>query len=427
RFIRTDIENTPEIKACIENVSDTQRGTSLKANGAGVSTVEHVLSAVFGLGIDNIIIEIDSEETPILDGSASQYVDALKKAGIVDQEAEREYFEVKDIISYKDKDGKTEITAIPSDEYCIDVLVDYDSQVIVNQFASICNLDNYETEIAGCRTFVFLHELEVLLKRNQIKGGDLNNAIIIMDKEVSQEELDRLADLFGQPRMEVKPIGILNNLDLKFNNEPARHKLLDIIGDLALAGVRIKGKIIATRPGHASNLEFAKKISSIYKKQKITDSIPTYDQNIEPIMDINKIKTLLPHRPPFLLVDKIIEINDTSIVGLKNVSMNEGFFVGHFPEEPVMPGVLQVEAMAQVGGLLVLNSVDDPENYSTYFIKIENVKFKRKVVPGDTILFKLEFISPLRRGIAHMRGKAYVGNTIVMEGEMMAQIVKNKG
>lgn len=427
KFMRTDMEGNPIIDALVENVVDTSRGTALEVDGVRVGTVEHVLSAVYGMGIDNILIELDAPETPILDGSAKGYVKAIIEAGIEEQEANRDYYIIREPVTYTDKDNKVEMAIYPYDGYSVNVLIDFNSPVVANQFATFDITDNYEERIAPCRTFVFLHELERLLSANMIKGGDLNNAIIIIDRKVTQEELDRLADKFNKPRIEVQPIGILNNLELAFANEPARHKLLDVIGDLALLGKPIKGKIIATRPGHTANYEFTKKLKNLIKKEQAGTLAPYYNMNEDPIMDINQIKKLLPHRPPFLLVDKIIAIGEESIVGVKNVTMNEGFFVGHFPEEPVMPGVLMIEALAQVGGLLVLNSVPDPENYSTYFVKIENVKFKRKVVPGDTLLLSLQYASPMRRGIAHMKGKAFVGNNVVMEGEMMAQIVKNKG
>ncbi|MBU0764931.1 MAG: bifunctional UDP-3-O-[3-hydroxymyristoyl] N-acetylglucosamine deacetylase/3-hydroxyacyl-ACP dehydratase [Bacteroidetes bacterium] len=427
KFCRIDIQGAPVVDAVIENVIDTSRGTAIESNGVRIGTVEHVLSSVYGLGIDNIMIEVNAPEVPIMDGSARYFVEVLLEAGITEQNADKDYYIIKKNITYTDDTRGVEITAIPYDGYAVNVLIDYNSPIIVNQFCTLTSLDNYSDEIAKCRTFVFLHELERLLNNNQIKGGDLNNAIIIIDREVTQEELNRLADLFGKPRVEVKPQGILNNLELYFNNEPARHKLLDIVGDLALLGMPVRGKFLAIRPGHTPNIEFARKLKQIIKKERSKTFAPEYDPNFKPALDINDIKRLLPHRPPFLFVDKIVELTDTSIIGLKNVTMNEGFFVGHFPEEPVMPGVLQVEAMAQVGGILVLNSVPDPENYSTYLLKIENVKYKKKVIPGDTIIFSLEFVTPMRRGIANMRGLAFVGDTVVIEGEMMAQIVRNKG
>lgn len=426
KFKRIDLVEGPVIDALIENVVDTSRGTTIESSGVRISTVEHVLAALYGMGIDNALIEINAQEVPILDGSAIQYVKEIERVGVVEQTKEINFYEIKDIISFSNGESKVEIIAFPSESYSLKVVIDYNSSVLISQFAEFSEDMNFAKEIASCRTFVFLHELEYLLANDQIKGGDINNAIVIIDRNVKQEEFDRLAKLFNKPKVEAQAQGILNNVELNFTNEPARHKLLDLMGDLALIGLRIKGKIIAERPGHTSNIEFAKKVKQIIKKEASKNTPPRLNFSEPPVMDINKIKKLLPHRPPFLLVDKILDMTENTIVGLKNVTMNEGFFVGHFPDEPVMPGVLQIEAMAQVGGLLVLNSVPDPENYSTYFLKIENVKFKRKVVPGDTLIFSLEFVSPLRRGIANMKGIAFVGDNIVMEGEMMAQIVKNR-
>lgn len=421
---RTDIEGQPEVKAVAENVVDTSRGTKIAKGDAVFGTIEHVLSAVYGMGIDNILIEMDGPETPIMDGSSIEYLKLLKEAGLKEQEADREYFVVNKQISYTDNERGVEITLYPDDEFSVDVLIDYNSKILFNQFASLKSLDDYDKEISSCRTFVFLRELEMLLNNNLIKGGDLSNAIVIIDNEVNQDELDRLAELFNKPSVRVKQQGVLNNLELKYTNEPARHKLLDVIGDLSLCGKFIKGKIIAKRPGHKANTDFAKILRDAIKKQK--PDIPKYDPTKKPLMDINKIKTLLPHRPPFLLVDKIIEMDDDSIIGLKNVTMNEGFFVGHFPEEPVMPAVLQIEALAQAGGVLALSQVPDPENYLTYFLKMDNVKLRNKVVPGDTLIFKLKLVEPIRRGLIHMNGKAYVGNNIAIEGDFLAQIVKTK-
>lgn len=425
KFQRVDLDDQPIIRAVAENVKDTSRGTTIEENGGRVSTIEHVLAALSGLGIDNALIEINAPETPILDGSSKLIVEALKKAGTKEQDAEREYYTVKEKITYKDDERGVEISIYPDDKFSLNVLIDYNSSSLLNQYATLDDLSCFDEEISKSRTFVFLHELEILLENNLIKGGDLSNAIVIVDKEVSQEELNRLADLLGKPHVQVKEQGILNNIDLHYNNEPARHKLLDIVGDLALIGMPIRGKIIAKRPGHLANTELAKLVRSKIKKEK-TNSIPVYDSTKEPLLDINQIKKILPHRNPFLLVDKILEMDDTKVIGVKNVTMNEEFFVGHFPDEPVMPGVLLIEAMAQVGGILVLNTVSDPENYLTYFLKVENARFKRKVIPGDTIIFKLELTTPIRRGIANMKGKAYVGNTVVMESEMMAQISKKK-
>lgn len=425
-FKRIDLENQPTIKACAEYVVDTSRGTTLEQNGAKISTVEHILSAISGLGVDNILIEVNGPEIPIMNGSASMFVKALKDAEIIEQEEERNFFTISEKVVYKDEERGIEMIVYPDDDFSIELMIDYTPNFLFNQYANLSSMSDYELEISNCRTFVFLHELESLLQNNLIKGGDLNNAIVILDKDVSQEELNRLAKVFNKPEVKVKQQGILNNLELSFENEPARHKILDLIGDLHLVGAPIKGKIIARKPGHLANTEFAKILRQIYKKEKLKPKAPKYNPNIPPLLDINDIRKKLPHRPPFLLVDKILEMNKTSVVGLKNITMNESFFVGHFPEEPVMPGVLLIEAMAQVGGILVLNQVDDPENYSTYFMKIENAKFKRKVVPGDTVIFDLSITSPIRRGIANMKGQAFVGDNVVVEAELMAQVIKNK-
>lgn len=427
KFKRIDLEDQPIIEALADNVSFTERGTVLQKGDAKVSTIEHCLGALRGLGVDNCLLEINGPEAPILDGSAKYFVKAIHEAGIQELDAERKYFEVKEKMVFEDKEKGIKIMALPDDHFSADVKISFNqSLLLANQYATIDSLSEFETEISECRTFVFLHELEPLLKHNLIKGGDLDNAIIIIDKEVSQEELDHLADLFDQPRVEVQPTGILNNVDLVHTNEPARHKLLDVIGDLTLCGLPIKGRIIATRPGHMANVEFAKLIRKEIKKRSLRVEAPKYDPRIEPVCDINKIRQMLPHRPPFLLVDKIIDLQEKYVVGVKNVTMNEPFFVGHFPEEPVMPAVLQIEAMAQVGGIFVLNQFDEPEKYSTYFLKIDNVKLRKKVVPGDTLIFKLELLTEIRRGMANMKGTAFVGDTIVSEGEFMAQVVKNK-
>lgn len=425
-FKRIDMEGEPTIDAIADNVIDTSRGTTIEQNGARVSTIEHVLASLYGLGIDNALIKVDGPEMPIMDGSAKGFVEKIQSVGIQEQEAERGFYVIKEKLVYSDPERGIEIAAYPDDSFSIDVLIDFNSRVLGNQYAQLLDMKDFAKQIAPCRTFVFFHELEVLLKNNLIKGGDLENAIVIMENEVAQEELDRIADLFNKPRVEVRPEGILNNLDLHFQNEPARHKLLDIVGDLALVGRSIKGKIIAKRPGHLANTELAKIIRKMARKEAMKPNVPVFDVNKPPLYDINKIKETLPHRPPFLLVDKIVHLDASYIVGVKNVTMNEPFFVGHFPEEPVMPGVLQIEAMAQVGGIFVLNTVPDPENYSTYFLKIDRVKFKRKVVPGDTLVFRLELLEPIRRGIANMYGQAFVGETLVMEGELLAQVIKNK-
>ncbi len=426
KFKRTDLEGQPVIDADVSLVSDTSRGTTLTKNGAVVSTVEHVLSALTGLEIDNVIIEIDGAETPILDGSARFFVEALTEAGIVEQKAEKDYFVLDSVISYTDPDNKIEIIAIPSREFKVSVMIDFETKVLSTQNANLNHIKQYKDQIAPCRTFVFLHELEYLLNNNLIKGGDLNNAIVFVNKLVNQEELDRLAEVFNKPKVAVKSEGILNNLDLHFPNEPARHKLLDVIGDLTLAGKPVKAHIIANRPGHSANIEFTKLLKKQIERSKTVVKIPEYDPNTKPIYDVQDIMRFLPHRPPFLLVDKILELSDQHVVGLKNVTMNESFFVGHFPKEPVMPGVLQVEAMAQSGGILLLSTVPDPENYITYFLKIEEVKFRHKVVPGDTLIFRLELMAPIRRGLCHMKGVAYVGKKTVMEAVMLAQIVKKQ-
>lgn len=421
RFIRTDLENKPEIPALADYVVDIARSTILEHNGAKLQTIEHVLSALYGCMIDNCFIEMDAQEPPILDGSARYFVEGIEKAGIVTQEAAREYFEVKRPLTIKNEETGSEVTLLPDTEYRIDAHIAFESSPFLsNQYATLNSLIHYKEEVSDCRTFVFLRELEFLLQNNMVKGGDLNNAIVIMDREVPQQEIDRLADLFGQESKPVKGVGVISNSPLKYDNEPARHKLLDVIGDLALCGKFIKGRVIATKPGHYINTEMAKLIR---KEMKIQP--PFYDPNQAPKLTVNDIKKILPHRPPFLLVDKILDYTETSIVGLKNVTMNEAFFVGHFPEEPVMPGVIIVEAMAQCGGIMVLKSVEDPQKYSTYFMKINNFKFKQKVVPGDTLIFKLDTISN-RRGIVHMDAKAYVGDKVVAEGDFKAQVVKNK-
>ncbi|MCD4745155.1 MAG: bifunctional UDP-3-O-[3-hydroxymyristoyl] N-acetylglucosamine deacetylase/3-hydroxyacyl-ACP dehydratase [Bacteroidales bacterium] len=425
RFKRIDLKGQPVIKADIDHAVDTSRGTSIEKNGIRISTIEHVLAALAGLSIDNILIELDSSEIPILDGSSKFFIEALQKAGITEQNAEKKYFEIKTNISYTDPKKEVEMLALPAKNFKLSVMIDYKTKVLNTQNASIENINEFQDKIASCRTFVFLHELEYLLKNNLIKGGDLNNAIVFVNRVISQKELDRLAKLFNKPKVKVLNEGILNNVELYYQNEPARHKLLDIIGDLALIGMPIKGHIIAKRPGHHSNIEFAKQIKQcINNHKKENKTLQMIDINKPPLYDINQIKKILPHRPPFLFVDKILEMSDKHVVGLKNVTMNEPFFVGHFPDEPVMPGVLQIEAMAQTGGILVLSTVPDPENYITYFLKINNVRFRNKVVPGDTVIFKLDLLSPIRRGLCTMKGVAYVGNKVVMEAEMLAQIKK---
>ena len=427
KFQRIDLEGNPIVNASVENVTDTNRGTSLEQNGVRINTTEHALAACVGMGLDNVLIELDGSETPILDGSAKYYIEALEKAGIVEQKQEKIWYELDSNIIYTNPDNKAELLAIPSKDYKVSVMIDFDEKVLGTQNAVLNRIEDFRTEIAPCRTFVFLHELEFLIHNNLIKGGDLNNAIVFVNRSIQQEELDRLAKFFNKPKVEVLKEGILNNLELHFPNEPARHKLLDVVGDLALVGVPLKAHIIATRPGHASNTQFAKLIRKHIREASKQPPAPAYDPNKPPHYDINDIKRILPHRPPFLLVDKIIEIGEEYIIGMKSVTMNEPFFLGHFPDEPVMPGVLQVEAIAQTGGVFVLNSVPDPENYITYFLKIENVRFRQKVVPGDTLVFRLELLSPFRRGVCHMKGTAWVGNKIATEAEMMAQIVRKPG
>lgn len=425
-FKRTDLEGCPCILVDADNVKDTARGTKLEQNGAGVSTTEHVLAALLGMEIDNCYIEIDGPEVPILDGSSAPFIQAIEKAGITEQKADRVYFELKHNLTYEDPKKQVEMLAVPQDEFRITVMVDYNSDLLGTQHASMYNVREFKEQISKCRTFVFLHELEMLLEHNLIKGGDLDNAIVLVDKPMAKDKLDHLRKIFNKQNVEVKGRGVLNNTQLHFYNEPARHKLLDIVGDLALVGMPIKAHILAARPGHAGNVSFAKKIKEIIRNSRHRKEEFHYDLNKKPLFDINEIMNILPHRPPFLFVDKIMEMSSEHVVGVKNVSMNEPFFVGHFPGAPVMPGVIQVEAMAQVGGVLVLKTVPDPENYLTYFMKIDQVKFKQKVLPGDTMVFCLNLISPIRRGICHMRGVAYVNGKAVMEAELMAQIVKMK-
>jgi UDP-3-O-[3-hydroxymyristoyl] N-acetylglucosamine deacetylase/3-hydroxyacyl-[acyl-carrier-protein] dehydratase len=424
KFKRIDLDDQPVIEADCDLVTDTSRGTTLSKGGAKVHTTEHALAALAGMEIDNVMMELDGPELPILDGSSRLYIDAFQKAGIVEQDAERVYYELKENLTFEDPARKIEMLAVPSEEFRVTVMVDYNSPVLGTQHAQIHRISEFHEEIGPCRTFCFLHEIEQLLKHNLIKGGDLNNAIVVVDREISQEKLDELAVLFNKPKVEIKYKGFLNNVELRFQNEPARHKLLDIIGDFTLIGTPVKAHILAARPGHYANVEFAKKIKALIKKDRQHLKSQSFDLNKPALFDINQISKMLPHRFPFLLLDKVIELSDRHVVGVKNVTVNEWFFQGHFPGNPVMPGVLQIEAMAQTGGILVLNSVPDPENYWTYFMKIDNTRFKQKVLPGDTLVFSLELISPIRRGICHMRGQAFVGDKVVMESEMMAQIVK---
>ncbi len=425
-FKRVDLEGEPIIEADANYVVNTQRGTNLEKRGVKIQTSEHVLAALVGMEIDNVLIELDSPEPPILDGSSKFFVEALEKAGIVEQEALRDEYIVKEVISYKDEVSGSEITVIPADTYQVTAMVDFGTKVLGTQNATLEKLSDFKEEIADARTFSFLHELEMLLENGLIKGGDLNNAIVYVDKEISDTTMKKLEKAFNKEKLSVKPNGILDNLVLHQPNEAARHKLLDVIGDLALAGTRIRGKVIANKPGHYVNTLFAKKLSKIIKTEK-RNNIPDIDLNKPPLMDVTKIMEMLPHRSPFLLVDKILELSDTHVIGLKNVTMNEPFFVGHFPGAPVMPGVLQLEAMAQTGGILVLTTVPDPENYLTYLLKIDNVRYKQQVVPGDTLIFKLDLMQPIRRGICQMHAKAYTNGKLASEAEIMAQIIKVKG
>lgn len=426
RFQRIDLPEQPVVKADADLVVDTSRGTTLEYNGARVSTVEHVLSALVGLQIDNVLIELDGPEIPILDGSAREFIEAIESAGIQEQEATRIVYSIDTNIHYYDPVKNVDMLLIPSNDYAITTLIDFNSPVLGTQHATLKNLGEFKNEIGPCRTFCFLHELEYLLENNLIKGGDLNNAIVVVDKVVEDAQLEHLAKVFNKQKIEVKSEGILNNIQLRYPNEPARHKLLDVVGDLALVGHAIKGHIIASRPGHASNVEFAKKIKQYIKQNKHLSDVPVYDPMQTPIYDINRIEKVLPHKFPFLLVDKIIELSDKHVVGIKNVTFNEPFFQGHFPQNPVMPGVLQLEAMAQVGGILALNNIEDPQNFDTYFLKIDKAKFKQKVIPGDTLILKLELMSPIRRGICEMKGTAYVGNKLVTEAELVAQIIRKE-
>src|ERR1700757_1317569 len=427
KFQRTDIPGLPIIEADADLVVDTARGTTLEKNGVRVNTTEHVLAALRGLQIDNCLIQVDSAEMPIMDGSSIKFVEALEAAEIVEQDAFRDYFELKENLSYEDPIKHVEMLAVPQETFRATVMVDYNSDVLGTQHAGMYHLGEFKNEIAKCRTFVFLHELEALLAHNLIKGGDLNNAIVLVDKEVPKEKLDHLRKVFNKPDVEIKGRGVLNNTKLHFYNEPARHKLLDIVGDLALVGKPLKIHILAARPGHAGNVEFAKKIKELIKKEKREGNLPRLDLSAAPLYNTMEIMKILPHRYPFLMVDKIMELTPDYVVGVKNVTFNEFWCQGHFPDEPVMPGVLIIEALAQTGGMLCLNTVPDPENYQTYFVKIDNAKFKQKVVPGDTVVFRMELAAPIRRGMCHMKGTAYVGNKVVAEAEMMAQIVKVRG
>ncbi|MGA2406924.1 MAG: bifunctional UDP-3-O-[3-hydroxymyristoyl] N-acetylglucosamine deacetylase/3-hydroxyacyl-ACP dehydratase [Bacteroidales bacterium] len=426
KFCRVDLPGKPVIDALAEHVTDTSRGTTLVQNNASVTTIEHVMAALHGLRVDNALIELNGPEAPVMGGSAWKFVEAIKEAGIVDQKEDRNYFIVKQKITFSDEEHGVDLIVYPDDHFSVNVLIDYNSKILGNQYSILDSIEDFEENICKSRTFVFFHELEPLFNKGLIHGGDLDNAIVILEKEVEQSEIDRIAKLFNRPGISTHTAGILNNTELRYPNEPARHKLLDIIGDIALVGHPIKGKIVATRPGHYANTRLARIIRQEMKKTLSKHNIPVYDSSQPPVFTVEEIKKRLPHRFPFLMVDKIISLDESSIVGIKNVTFNESFFQGHFPDEPIMPGVMLIEALAQTGGLLILNNVEEPEKYSTYFLKIDKLKFKHKVVPGDTVILKMELADVMRRGIATMFGQAFVGNKLVLEGEMTAQVVKNK-
>lgn len=421
---RVDLEGMPTIDAVAENVVATNRGTVVAKGGVSVSTIEHALAALYAAGVDNVLIQVNGGELPILEGSAAEYAANIERVGLKEQHAEKEFLIIRHKIEVVDEETGAKIVVLPDDNFNVDVKINYNSPVLGNQYATMESLAEFNKEIAPSRTFVFVREIEGLLSANLIKGGDLDNAIVIYDSPIGQEHLDHIADLMGAPHKHVTEFGFINEKPLTSENEPARHKLLDIIGDIALIGRPLKGRVLATRPGHTINTKLAKMLRCDVKRMDVI--APVYNPNMPPIMDNNRIRELLPHRYPFLLVDKIIDKGENYIVGVKNVTTNEPFFLGHFPQEPVMPGVLQVEAMAQTGGMLVLGSVDEPERYSTYFMKIDNVKFRQKVVPGDTLIFHVSFLTELRRGCAMMKGRAFVGEKLVCECEFMAQIIKNK-
>lgn len=418
KFQRIDLEGQPIVHADVDNVVDLSRGTSIEENGARVNTVEHTLAALVGLEIDNVLIQLDGPEPPIMDGSSERFIDSILEVGLEEQNAQRNYFEVPKSVFYKDDKNDVELAALPLDDYRVTVMVDYKSPVLGSQHATLNNIEDFHKDISPARTFCFLHEIEELYKNNLIKGGDLSNAIVIVDREVKEDELDYLTDLLKKDKVQPTGKGILNNVELRYQNEPARHKLLDVVGDLALVGRPIKGQIMAARPGHAANIAFAKLLKEAMKSQK--DQVPRYDPNQPAVCDIRDIQKLLPHRYPFLLIDKVIHLDEEKVCGIKNVTQNEPFFQGHFPGNPVFPGVLQIEAVAQVGGILAMGTLEDPENYLTYFLGIENFKFRKMVVPGDTLIIQCDLIAPIRRGFVKMKGRAYVGDQLVCEGTMTA-------
>ena len=419
---RIDLDNQPIIDAVAENVVDTTRGTVIEKHGVRVSTIEHAMAALYASGIDNCLIQVNGPEFPILDGSAKYYIEHIQRVGIEEQTAVKDYYIIKSKIEFRDEEKGSSIIVLPDDSFSINALISYDSSILSNQYATLEDMNKFSTEVAAARTFVFVREIEPLLNAGLIKGGDLDNAIVIYEREMSQEKYDKLADVMGVPHKDAKQLGYINNKPLVWDNEPARHKLLDIIGDMALIGKPIIGRIIATRPGHTINNQFARRMRKEIRLHEI--QAPIYNCNEEPVMDVNRIRQLLPQRYPFQLVDKVIAIGANYIVGVKNITTDEHFFQGHFPNEPVMPGVLQIEAMAQVGGLLVLNSLDEPEKYSTYFLKIDDVKFRQKVVPGDTLIFRVEMIQPIRHGISTMKGYGFIGEKLVCEATFTAQITK---